>query len=139
MRMSDWSSDVCSSVLRNGDPRGLIVAVVEHAHLPRPLFFRAGFKAWREAVDRDDQRRGVFLHQSCKRSMIGAVIADEAILPPLRTERCIARNRDAVADMGDKAGRVLLPDEIYAETGQPCNTGGRLQPRRKQADRKSAV
>src|SRR3546814_2346511 len=53
-----------------------------------------------EAVDRDDQRRGVFLHQSCKRSMIGAVIADEAILPPLRTERCIARNRDAVADMG---------------------------------------
>src|SRR3546814_1864107 len=65
--------------------------------------------------------------------MIGAVIADEAIPPPLRTERCIARNRDAVADMGDKAGRVLLPVEIDDETGQPCNNGGRLQPRRKQA------
>src|SRR3546814_13812430 len=76
-----------------------------------------------EAVDRDDQRRGVFLHQSCKRSMIGAVIADEAILPPLRTERCIARNRDAVADMGDKARRVLLSVELDVETGQPCNNG----------------
>src|SRR3546814_7417148 len=95
---------------RSTRPDTLFPSTTLFRSLPRPLFFRAGFKAWREAVDRDDQRRGVFLHQSCKRSMIGAVIADEAILPPLRTERCIARNRDAVADMGDKAGRVLLPE-----------------------------
>src|SRR3546814_6505509 len=61
MRISDWSSDVCSSDLRNADPPGSPLIWFERIRIP--LYFIAATSAWRatsrsrKAGRRSEERR----------------------------------------------------------------------------------
>src|SRR3546814_19493296 len=77
MRMSDWSSDVCSSDLRAGGA----VAVAEHEGGAAGAAVRPAVGRHRMAVDQDAVAEALLglRHQAAQRLVVGPVVAADAL------------------------------------------------------------
>ena len=105
---------------RDGDPRGAIIGVVEHADLPRARLVRGG-QARGEAVEREDQRGLCGCQPLLQRGMIGAV---EAVEPRCAVGTDIAGDCVPVAGFGDKTGGGFLAVQVAHQAADGGDVGG---------------
>src|SRR3546814_13158196 len=116
MRMSDWSSDVCSSDLRAGGA----VAVAEHEGGAAGAAVRPAVGRHRMAVDQDAVAEALLglRHQAAQRLVVGPVVAADALQPFLQAQL-------AAVDAGAVGYHPGEGDEAGGDARGPGVGGGR--------------